>query len=127
MKNMKTKCFFLALFSVVTFTTFAQSGSVSLTDSNNVVTQFKLETGSIDYLKDFDWISVKEFFEANEDNQEISLEFSFINDTAMDTSKIRVDNFKVKVTGKTSDLDNLIDRLKRTFEKVAQLDGKEKE
>jgi hypothetical protein len=40
--------------------------------------------------------------------------------------KIRVENFKFKLTGKTSELDDLTARLKDSFEKLTEMKGKTK-
>ena len=65
-------------------------------------------------------------FQENDENQEITLGFSYVNKSEIDKTKVRVDNFEFKVTGKTSNLKNLTSKLRRTFEKLSELDGKNK-
>jgi hypothetical protein len=69
---------------------------------------------------------VAEMFQENDENQEITLDFSYVNKSEINKTKVRVDNYEFKVTGKTSDLKNLTSKLRRTFEKLSELDGKDK-
>ena len=42
--------------------------------------EFLLETGNIEELKSFDWSMVAEMFQENDENQEITLGFSYVNE-----------------------------------------------
>jgi hypothetical protein len=88
--------------------------------------EFLVETDNIEELKSFDWSMVAEMFQENDENQEITLGFSYVNESEIDKTKVRIDNFKFKVTGKTSNLKNLTLKLRRTFKKLSELDGKNK-
>jgi len=123
---MKTKNILLGIFSLLTFATYAQIGKSKAIETKSAVTGLKVETENLDELKNFDWDIVKEIFKENDENQEITLAFAYMNKSEIDKSKIRVDNFKFKLTGKNSDLDKLTSRLKSSFEKLSELNGKSK-
>ena len=83
-----------------------------------------METDNLDELKNFDWEMVKEMFQGNDVNQEITLAFAYVNTSEIDKSKVRVDNFEMKLTGKTADLEKLTSRLKKSFKKLGEIDGR---
>jgi len=64
-------------------------------------------------------------FQENDKNQEIILAFAYVNKLEIDKSKVRVDNFEMKLTGKTADLDKLTVILKKSFEKLDEIDGRD--
>lgn len=123
---MKRKNILLGIFSLLTIATYAQTEKSKTIETKSAVTELKVETENLDELKNFDWDMVKEMFEENDENQEITLAFVYMNKSEIDKSKVRLDNFEFKVTGKTSELENLTSKLKRTFEKLSELDGKSK-
>jgi hypothetical protein len=67
---------------------------------------------------------VEKMFQENDKDQEITLAFLYVNNSEIDKLKVRVDDFEFKVTGKTSDLKNLTSKLRRTFEKLSELNRK---
>lgn len=67
---------------------------------------------------------VKEMSQENDVEQEITLVFANVNKSESDKSKVRVDNFEMKLTGKTADLDKLTERLKKSFNKLGEIDGR---
>jgi hypothetical protein len=111
------------IFSLMTFATYAQTENSEKAESKTSVTEFKVETENLDELKNFDWDMVKEMFQENDAEQEITLAFAYVNKSITDKSKIRVDNFEMKLTGKTADLDKLMARLKKAFDKLDEIDG----
>lgn len=121
---MKTKNILLGIFSLMTFATYAQTEKSENVESKTVVTELKVETENLDELKNFDWEMVKEMFQENDAEQEITLAFAFVNKSEIDESKVRVDNFEMKLTGKTADLDKLTARLKKSFDKLDEIDGR---
>ncbi len=123
---MKTKIILIGILSLLTFASFAQTVKKNINETKSAITEFIVETDNIEELKNFDWNMVEEMFQENDENQEITLGFSYVNKSEIDKSKVRVDNFEFKVTGKTSDLKNLTSKLRRTFEKLSELDGKNK-
>jgi hypothetical protein len=122
LKIMKTKnilfsiIFFMALASC---THFEKEGLIA---SESAVTAFKVKAENLDELKNFDWETVKEMFKENDEDQEITLEFEFVNNAPTVTSKKRLDNFTFKLTGKTSHIDNMTSKLKRMVDKIADVE-----
>ena len=121
---MKTKNILLGIFSLMTFATYAQIEKSEKVESKTAVTELKVETENLDELKNFDWNTVKEMFQENDAEQEITLVFAYVNKSDIDKSKVRVDNFEVKLTGKTADLDKLTSRLKKSFDKLDEINGR---
>ena len=121
---MKTKNILLGIFSLLTFVTYSQTEKSKTLESKSAITELKVETENLDELKNFNWDMIKEMFQENDENQEITLAFTFVNKSEIDKTKVRLDNFEFKVTGKTSELENLTSKLKKTFEKLSELDGK---
>ena len=95
---MKTKNILLGILSLMTFATYAQTEKNQKTESKTAVTELKVETENLDELKNFDWTMVKEMFEKNDSEQEITLAFAYVNKSEIDKSKVRVDNFEMKLT-----------------------------
>jgi hypothetical protein len=124
---MKTKnisfsiIFFMALASCIPFE------KEELIESETAITAFKVKAENLNELKNFDWKTVKEMFKENDEDQEITLEFEFVNNTPTDTSKKRLDNFTFKLIGKTSHIDNMISKLKRMIDKITDVDAEEME
>ncbi|MFT4643804.1 MAG: hypothetical protein ACI8ZX_000200 [Planctomycetota bacterium] len=123
MKIMKTKNILLGIFSLLTFATYAQTEKSKKVESKTAVTELKVETENLDELKNFDWNMVKEMFQDNDAEQEITLAFAYVNKSEINKSKVRVDNFEMKLTGKKTDLDKMTSRLKKSFEKLDEIDG----
>ncbi len=120
---MKTKNLLIGIFSLLTFSTYAQTEEKQAIEFQSAVTELKVETENLTELVDFDWNMLKEMFKYNDANQEITLVFAYANKSEIDKSKVRVDNFKFKVTGKTADLDKLTSRLQKSFSKLAEIEG----
>ncbi len=120
---MKTKNILLGIFSLLTFATYAQTEKSKKVESKTAVTELKVETENLDELKNFDWNMVKEMFQDNDAEQEITLAFAYVNKSEINKSKVRVDNFEMKLTGKKTDLDKMTSRLKKSFEKLDEIDG----
>ena len=121
---MKTKNILLGILSLMTFATYAQTERIEEVEIKTAITELKVKIESLGELKNFDWKIIKEVFQENDKNQEITLAFVYENKSKIEKSKIRVDNFKMKLTGKTADLDKLTSRLKKTFEKLDKIDGR---
>ena len=121
---MKTKNILLGILSFLTFVSYAQTEKNNITKTKSAITELKVETENLEELKNFDWKMVEEMFKENDENQEITLAFSYVNNSEIDKSKVLVDNFEVKVTGKTSELKNLTSKLRKAFEKISELDVK---
>ena len=121
---MKIKSILLGIFSLMTFATYAQTDKSEKVESKTAVTELKVETENLDELKNFDWNMVKEMFQENDAEQVITLEFAYVNKSDIDKSKARVNNFEMKLTGKTADLDKLTSRLKKSFDKLDEIDGR---
>lgn len=121
---MKTKNILLGILSLITFTSYAQTEKHEKVTSKTAVTEFKIETENLDELKTFDWEELERMFEENDSEQNITLAFVYMNKSETDKTKVRVDNFEMKLTGKTSDLDKLMQRFKNSFEKLYEIDGR---
>ena len=121
---MKTKNILLGILSLMTFVTYAQTEKSQKVESKTAVTELKVETENLDELKNIDWNMVKEMFEENDSEQEITLAFAYVNKSEVDKSKVRVDNFEMKLTGKTADLDKLTEKLKKSFNKLDEINGR---
>jgi len=117
-------------FSIIFFMVLAsctQFQKEGLIESESAVTAFKVKAENLDELKNFNWETVKEMFKENDGDQEITLEFEFLNSIPSDTSKKRLDNFTFKLTGKTSHIDNMTSKLKRMIDKIADVEVEEME
>lgn len=121
---MKTKNILLGIFSLLTFATYAQTEKTKKVESKTAVTELKVETENLNELKNFNWNMVKEMFQKNDAEQEITLVFAYVNKSEIEKSKVRVDNFEMKLTGKTVDLDKLTERLKKSFDKLHEIDSR---
>jgi hypothetical protein len=121
---MITKNILLGIFSFLTFATQAQTKKNDIVETKSAVTELKIETENLEELKNFDWSMVEKMFQENDKDQEITLDFLYVNNFEIDKLKVRVDDFEFKVTGKTSDLKNLTSKLRRTFEKLSELNRK---
>jgi len=121
---MKAKNILLGILSLITFATYAQTEKSEKTETKTAVTELKVETENLDELKNFDWKMVKELFEKNDSEQEITLAFAYVNKSEIDKAKAQIDNFEMKLTGKTADLDKMTVRLKKLFEKLDEINGR---
>jgi tRNA A37 N6-isopentenylltransferase MiaA len=120
-KIMNTKNILLGFFSLMTFASYAQTEKSGKAETKTTVTELKVETKNLDELKNFDWNMVKEMFQENDTEQEITLAFAYVNKSNMDKSKIRVDNFKIKLTCQKTDLEKLTARLKKSFDEMVEI------
>ena len=81
---MKTKNILIGILSLMTFVTYAQTEKSQKVESKTAVTQLKVETENLGELKNFDWNMVKEMFEENDSEQEITLAFAYVNKSEID-------------------------------------------
>ncbi len=120
---MKTKKILVGIFTLVTFATFAQHEKSKIAESKTAMTNFRVETENFDELLNFDWNMVDEMFQENDAEQEINLDFAFVNKSEIEKEKVRVANFEMKLTGKTADLDKQTARLKKFIKKLNEIYG----
>jgi hypothetical protein len=120
---MKTKTFLLGIFSLMTFASYAQTEKSGKAETKTNVTEFKVKTDNLDELKNFDWNLVKEMFQENDADQEITLAFAYVNKSNIDKSKIRVNNFEMKLTCKKADLEKQTAGLKKSLDKMVEING----
>lgn len=118
---MKIKNILLGIFSLLTFSTYAQSEKSNVTETNSAVTEFKIEAENFDVLKNFDWDVVKELFKENDEDQEITLMVAYVNKSERDNSEFRIDNFEFKFTGPTANLDKFTTTIKSSIESFAEI------
>lgn len=81
------------------------------------VTEFKVETDNLGELKNFDWNIVTKMFEDNTPETEIKIVFAYTQKVQFGTANI--DDFKLKVIGKTSELVSLINKSKGIISKLS--------
>lgn len=117
---MNPKKILLVIFSLLMTVTYAQSESDSL-ESQISVTELKFETDNIEELINFDWNTIKDMFQETDNNAKITLSFVYENKPEADTTEVRVNNFKMKFTGKRAELDKLIERMKKSFKKLDKI------
>lgn len=122
-KIMKTKIFLLGIFSLMTFASYAQTEKSGKAETKTNVTELKVKTDNLDELKNFDWNVVKEIFQENDADQEITLAFAYVNKSNIDKSKNRVDNFEMKITCKKAELEKQTARLKKSLDKMVEIDS----
>ncbi len=122
LKTMKTKIILITILSLLTFTSYSQNSKEK--EPKSTTTNFELKTSSIEKLQTFNWNTLKEMFKENEDDQEITIGFIYENKAQIDDSKVKIDNFEIKLSGKTSDLDKMTKRLKKSFDKLEELKNK---
>jgi hypothetical protein len=120
---MKTKTILIGILILMTFATYAQSEKSKKAEIKTAVTEWKVETDKLDELRTFDWEMVKEMFQENDAEQEITLAFAYVNKSDVDKTKVRFDNFEIKLTEKKADLDKMTSRLKKSFEKLNKVVG----
>jgi hypothetical protein len=92
-------------------------------ESKIILTELKVKTDNLDELRNFDWEIPKKMFQDNDPEKEITLVFSYINKSINNKSKTRVENFEMKYTCKNAELEKLIARLKKSFDKMFEIDG----
>lgn len=117
---MKIRNILIGIFTLLTFATHAQNEKNQKVETKTAVTELKVETENLDELKNFDWNIVKE----NDSEQKITLAFAYVNKSEIGKPKARFDNFEMKLTGKTADLDKLTARLKKSFDKLDDIVGR---
>ena len=61
----------------MTFASFAQTEKSERSETETNVIEFKMKTENLDELKNIDWIMVKEMFNKNDAEQEITLAFAY--------------------------------------------------
>ncbi len=108
----------IVVFTFFAFASYAQTEKSEVIEAETAVTEFKIKAENIDELKNFDWEIVDQIFKENDGDQKILLAFTFENTSAIDKSKVKLENFEVKATGLTSDLNKLTEQLKRSVEKL---------
>ena len=122
-KIMNKKNILLGFFSLITFASYAQTEKSGKTETKTSVTELKVKTDNLDEIKNFDWNMVKEIFQENDADQEITLAFAYVNKSHIDKSKNQVDNFEMKLTCKKADLEKQTARLKKSLDKMVEING----
>ncbi|GAA4279790.1 hypothetical protein [Gaetbulibacter aestuarii] len=120
---MNLKKFLPGIFLLLSMAVSAQSEKRTSKESEISVSALKFETDNLEELKNFDWSMIQDMFQDNETDEEITLEFIYENKSETDTSKVKVGNFTMKFTGKTSEVDKLIESMKKSFKKLEKITG----
>jgi len=118
---MKLKNLLLAIFSLITVTLYSQNTETKVEPTNKAVTGFELKTDKIEELRDFDWNTINELFETNEQDQIIKLEFEYENNSKKRNSKPSIKELKFEVSGTTEELPDLIEKSKRMVSKFLEI------
>lgn len=74
------------------------------------VTSLVFDVDNLNELKNFDWNSLKEIFKENNENTLITIEFNYNHEVLIEG--IETDAFHLKITDKTSRLDEMIEKSK---------------
>ena len=77
---MKIKNILFGILALLSFASYSQTVKKNTTETKSAIMEFLLETGNIEELKSFDWSMVAEMFQENDENQEITLGFSYVNE-----------------------------------------------
>ena len=120
---MKSRILLLSLLLIASIATYAQSDKTI--EEKTMVTELKFEIENIEEMNDFNWEVINEIFKENDADQEITLAFAYANKSGK-TSEIRIDNFDFKVKGKTSELESMTSKLKRSFKRLSKFEEKYK-
>lgn len=92
----------------------------------STVSDFKIETDNFEELSDFDWNMIKEMFENNEPEENITLAFVYSKKPTDLNEAIYIDDLTFKITGKSSEIDKLTKQMQKTLSKIAKIDFKAK-
>lgn len=76
---MKITNLLLGIFSLIVLSGYCQDQEEKFKASTAGVTEFHLKTSNIDEFKDFDWTTINEVFEDNDNEQVIKLAFEYEN------------------------------------------------
>jgi len=133
---MKTKNILFGLFTFLTIGIYAQTNNNQYevkTDNNKYevkteVNEVKFIFENIGELDNFDWKGIKEGFKSNNADQIINLAFAYNPkiDNELSKTKTKIDHFEFKVSGKSSDIDNIIKKSKKVLEILKKLDKEDK-
>ena len=120
---MKHKIFLFGIITFLAFTTYSQSEKNNGFEIKIGTTKLDIVVENLDELENFDWNGIKEVFKSNDGEEIITLSFAYIPkiSSKLPNSEIRIDNFKINISGKSSDIDNLIDQSKKTMEKLIKV------
>lgn len=113
-------------FIFLSITGYSQTQGSGNDSTEKVVTEFTVETDNLKELIDFDWGNLNEMFETNNDETVITLAYNYNCKFELDTTDSTVSNFKFAVTGKTSEINKLIDMSKKSIQKLAIFSEKHK-
>jgi len=120
---MKTKNILLGLFTFLTIGIYAQTDNNKY-DFKTSINEVKYVFENIGELDNFDWNGIKEVFKSNNADEIINLAFAYNPniDNNLSKSKTKIDQFEFKISGKSSNIDNIIKKSKKLLEKLIKLD-----
>lgn len=114
-KTMTIKNYLFAFFAFFSFAIHAQTEDTTVTS----ITEFKVETDTLEELTNFDWNIATDMFEANAPGTEIKIVLTY--NKKVQFHNVIVDNFEVSVGGKTSELAALIQKSKGLVAKLSEV------
>jgi len=117
------KIFLIGALTLLTFTTYSQSKKNSSDEIKTSITTFDISLDNLDELKSIDWEAVKEVFRTNEKDDliTISVAYNGKNKSTGNLNKEGEDNFKIEISGKSSEIDEQIDNLQRILLKYTEM------
>lgn len=118
---MKLKNLLLTIFTLITVSLYSQNTETKLEAATKAVTGFELKTDKIEELRDFDWTTLNDLFETNEEDQLIKLAFEYDNNSKKRNSKPSIKNLKFEVAGTTEELPELIEKSKKMVSKFLEI------
>lgn len=113
----------ITLLSILTFSAKAQIEGNSYTSVS--VTQVTVEINYLEEFSNFNWNEVKELLNGNKPDKEVSLALEYKASNEQNTKENKVKNFTFKLSGKYSDLGDLISTLQKTIGMMVKIDSQE--
>ncbi len=121
--KMKLKNLLFGIFSLITLSIFSQNREKKVLATTSAVTEFQLKTSHIEELATYDWTTIKDVFEENDENQIIKLAFEYENSSEKRNSKPDIKNMKFEISGTTRELPELIEKSKRMVSKFIEINS----
>ncbi|MDN3593518.1 hypothetical protein [Zunongwangia endophytica] len=105
--------FKLLLFTLLLTFSLQTIAQEKVSNTSSGITSFEVETDNIEELRNFKWSTVLEMIRENPDNDTFDFSMAFINPENKKEGEIKYDNFKFKISGKSSNVEELVERSKK--------------
>lgn len=123
-KIMRIKSILIGILSLITLTTYAQYKKSEKIEDDTTIKKLKIKIATPEELKNFDWNGLKEVFQENDAEQEVTLSLEYENKSESEKSKVKVDNFEIEITVRAADLDQLTKSLEKLSKKLYKLNNR---